>query len=86
VRLIHGPLRGPAHLSPTEMTIRNDRTATGRRVFAVRVAASTPEKLAEIALERGHYFIGAGGQRQGAAGQLMDAIAEGKMKLLPGDG
>ena len=63
------------------MTIRNDGTATGRRVFAVRVAVETPERLAEIALERGYYFIGAGGEKQGAAGQLMDAIAEGQVSL-----
>ena len=63
------------------MTIKNDGTATGRRVFAVRVATSTPDKLAALALERGFYFIGAGGERQGAAGQLMDAIADGDIRL-----
>ena len=63
------------------MTKRIDGTLTGRRVFAVRVATTTPEKLAELALERGYYFIGAGGERQGAAGQLMDAIAEGQVSL-----
>ena len=63
------------------MTIRVDGTATGRRVFAVRVAVDTPERLAQIALERGFYYIGAGGERQGAAGQLMDAIATGEITL-----
>jgi hypothetical protein len=63
------------------MTIRNDGTATGRRVFAVRVAVGTPEKLAEIALARGFYYLGAGGEKQGAAGQLMDAIADGKLTV-----
>ena len=63
------------------MTKRNDGTLTGRRVFAVRVAVETPERLAEIALERGYYFIGAGGEKQGAAGQLMDAIAEGRVQI-----
>ena len=66
------------------MTIRNDGTATGRRVFAVRVAVTTPEKLAELALERGYFFIGAGGERLGAAGQLMDAIAEGRVQIAGG--
>ena len=65
------------------MTIRNDGTRTGRRVFAVRVDVGTPEKLGEIALERGFYYLGAGGEKQGAAGQLMDAIAEGKVTLSP---
>ena len=62
------------------MTKKNDGTLTGRRVFAVRVAVSTPEKLAELALERGFYYLGADG-KQGAAGQLMDAIANGEIKL-----
>ena len=66
------------------MTIRNDGTATGRRVFAVRVAVTTPERLAELALERGYYFIGQGGKRLGAAGQLMDAIAEGRVQITGG--
>ena len=66
------------------MTIRNDGTATGRRVFAVRVAVTTPERLAELALERGYYFIGQGGERLGAAGQLMDAIAEGRVQINGG--
>jgi hypothetical protein len=50
-------------------------------VFAVRVDVETPDKLAALALERGFYFIGAGGERQGAAGQLMDAIAKGDVTL-----
>ena len=66
------------------MTKRNDGTLTGRRVFAVRVAVTTPERLAELALERGYYFIGQGGERLGAAGQLMDAIAEGRVKISGG--
>jgi len=66
------------------MTIRNDGTATGRRVFAVRVAVTTPERLAKLALERGYYFIGQGGERLGAAGQLMDAIAEGRVQITGG--
>ena len=62
------------------MTIKNDGTATGRRVFAVRVAVDTPEKLSKLALERGFYYLGADG-KQGAAGQLMDAIANGEIEL-----
>lgn len=61
------------------MALKNDGTATGRRVFAVRVAASTPEKMAALALESGFYFIGPGGERKGAAGQLLDALASGKL-------
>ena len=62
------------------MTKRLDGTLTGRRVFAVRVAADTPAKLAEIALQRGFYYLGANG-KEGAAGQLMDAIARGEVTL-----
>ena len=53
-------------------------------MFAVRVAVETPERLAELALERGYYFIGQGGERLGAAGQLMDAIAEGRVQITGG--
>lgn len=63
------------------MTKKVDGTLTGRRVFAVRVDVDTPDKLAALALERGFYFIAKGGERQGAAGQLMDAIANGDIKL-----
>ena len=63
------------------MTIRLDGTPTGRRVFAVRVAVETPERLAEIALDRGFYFIGKGGEKQGSAGLMMDAIAKGELRL-----
>ena len=63
------------------MTIRNDGKATGRRVFAVRVDVDTPDKLGAIALEHGFYYIGKDGQKLGAAGQLMDAIAKGEIDL-----
>lgn len=66
------------------MTIRNNGTATGRKTFAVRVAANTPGKLADLALERGFYYIGEGGERFGAAGQLLDALAEGRIELSTG--
>ena len=63
------------------MTQKNDGTFTGRRIFAIRVGTDTPEKLAELALERGFYFVGKGGERMGSAGQLMDAIADGRITL-----
>ena len=63
------------------MTERLDGTFTGRRVFAVRCNVGTPEKLAELALEKGFYYIGKGGERLGAAGQLMDALAAGHFTL-----
>jgi hypothetical protein len=63
------------------MTQRIDGTPTGRRVFAVRVNNDTPEKLGAIALEHGLYYIGKGGEHAGASGQLMDAIAAGRIKL-----
>ena len=63
------------------MTRKIDGTFTGRRVFAVRVATPTPDKLAELALEMGFFHVGRDGQRLGSAGQLMDAIASGQTKL-----
>ena len=63
------------------MTQRNNGTFTGRRTFAVRVATTTPDKLAALALERGLYYVGKNGEQQGAAGQLMDAIADGSICL-----
>ena len=63
------------------MTQKTDGSFTGRRVFAVRVAVGTPEKLAKLALDRGFYYIGADGERLGAAGQLMDAIADGRVQI-----
>ena len=62
------------------MTLRKDGTLTGRRVFAVRVSTDTPTKLGEIALQHGFYYLGANG-KEGAAGQLMDAIARGEVTL-----
>ena len=65
------------------MTERLDGTRTGRRVFAVRVDVETPDKLGAIALQHGFYYIGAGGEKLGAAGQLMDAIANEQITLQP---
>ena len=64
------------------MTMRNDGTLTGRRVFAVRVNVETPGLLGALALKHGFYYIGAGGEKLGASGQLMDAIAKGEIKLF----
>ena len=50
-------------------------------MFAVRVKNDTPEKLGAIALEHGFYYLGKGGKQAGASGQLMDAIAAGRIKL-----
>jgi len=63
------------------MGFKSNGDRAGRRVFAVRVAVGTPEKLAQLALDRGFYYIGADGERLGAAGQMMDAIAEGRIEL-----
>lgn len=63
------------------MTKRIDGTRTGRRVFAVRVNTDTPQTLAQVALGLGFYHLAAGGEKQGAAGQLMDAIADGRIAL-----
>ena len=67
------------------MTQRTDGTFTGRRVFAVRVATTTPDKLADMAMQYGFSYLGKNGERFGASGQLMDAIAAGEIQLLKED-
>ena len=64
------------------LTKTNEGNLTGRRVFAVRVNNNTPDILGAIALRRGFYYIGKGGERLGASGALMDAIASGQIKLV----
>jgi hypothetical protein len=59
----------------------SDNTSNGRRIFGMRVAVGTPEKLAELAKERGFVYLGAGGEQLGAVGRLMDAIADGQITL-----
>lgn len=67
------------------MTQRADGTFTGRRVFAVRVATTTPNKLADLAMQYGFSYLGKNGERHGASGQLMDAIADGEIQLSKED-
>lgn len=67
------------------MSKRASGTSTGRRVFAVRVANTTPEKLADMAMQYGFSYLGKNGERHGASGQLMDAIAAGEIQLCKED-
>ena len=67
------------------MSKRPSGTSTGRRVFAVRVASTTPDKLADMAMQYGFSYLGKNGERYGASGQLMDAIAAGEIQLLKED-
>ena len=65
------------------MTKRSDGTRTGRRVFACRVAVTTPEIMDSIAIEFGCMRIDKDGQLAGACGVLLDQIAQGKLKIVP---
>ena len=67
------------------MSKRNDGTSSGRRVFACRVDVSTPEIVEALATDLGCPRISRDGQLTGAAGILLDRIAQGKLKVIPVD-
>ena len=67
------------------MSKRNDGTSSGRRVFACRVDVSTPEIVEALAKDLGCLRISRDGQLTGAAGILLDRIAQGKLKVIPVD-
>lgn len=53
-----------------------------RRVFACRVAVTTPEVMDSIAKEFGCMRIDKDGSVVGACGVLLDQIANGKLKIV----
>ena len=64
---------------------RSDGTASGRRVFACRVDVSTPEIVEEMAKDLGCLRVNGEGELVGAAGVLLDRIAQGKLRVVPAD-
>jgi hypothetical protein len=58
--------------------------SSGRRVFACRVAVETPAIIEEIAAEYGCMRIDGNGDLVGAAGVLLDRIADGRLRIVPG--
>jgi hypothetical protein len=58
---------------------------TTRRVYASRVSVTTPEAIEKIALELGCYYIAKGGEVKGSPGVLLDRIAAGILKVVPGE-
>jgi hypothetical protein len=54
------------------------RKPLGRSSLHARVARDTAEKLKEIALMYGYVY-----DNEGATGQLLDAIANGELLLIP---
>ena len=67
------------------MTKRSDGSVTGRRVFASRVAVTTPTIVEEIAKSFGCLRVNGEGELVGAAGVLLDRIAQGKLLVVPAD-
>ena len=64
---------------------RSDGTASGRRVFACRVDVSTPEIVEAMAKDLGCLRVNGEGELVGAAGVLLDRIAQGKLRVVPAD-
>lgn len=62
---------------------RSDGTASGRRVFACRVDVSTPEIVEAMAKDLGCLRVNGEGELVGAAGILLDRIAQGALKVVP---
>jgi proteasome assembly chaperone (PAC2) family protein len=56
--------------------------SSGRRVFACRVAVETPAIVEEIAKDLGCLRVNGNGEIVGAAGVLLDGIADGRFMLV----
>lgn len=67
------------------MTKRSDGSRTGRRVFACRVAVETPATVEALAKELGCLRVNGEGELVGACGVMLDRIASGQLKVVPGD-
>ena len=65
------------------MSKRSDATSSGRRVFACRVDVSTPEIVEALAKDLGCLRITGEGKLTGAAGVMLDRIAQGRLKVIP---
>jgi len=65
------------------VTKRSDGTATGRRVFACRVAVETPAIVEALAKELGCLRVDGSGELVGACGVMLDRIASGQLKVVP---
>ena len=62
---------------------RSDGTSSGRRVFACRVDVSTPEIVEAMAKDLGCLRVNGEGELVGAAGVLLDRIAQGRFQIVP---
>ena len=67
------------------MSKRSDGSATGRRVFACRVAAETPAAVESLAYRLGCLRVNGEGEIVGAAGVLLDRIAAGHLVVTLAD-
>ena len=64
------------------MGTRSDGSATGRRVFACRVAVETPAIVEALAKELGCLRVNGDGELVGACGVMLDRIASGQLKVV----
>jgi len=64
------------------MTKRTDGIKTGRRVFACRVAATTPAAMDAMAAQFNCLRINGDGELVGACGVMLDRIASGQLKIV----
>jgi len=64
------------------MTKRSDGLATGRRVFACRVAVETPAAVEALAKDLGCLRVNGEGELVGACGVMLDRIASGQLKVV----
>lgn len=67
------------------MDKRSDSSTSGRRVFACRVESSTPEIVEAMAKELGCLRVNGEGKLVGAAGVLLDRIAQGQLQVVASD-
>ena len=68
------------------MSKRKDGTITGRRVFACRVANTTPDAVEALAYEHGCYRVNNEGKIVGACGVMLDRIASGQLQVISREG
>jgi hypothetical protein len=67
------------------MTKRSDGTRTGRRIFACRVAVTTPEIVEELAKDLHCLRVDKDQNLVGACGVLLDRIASGQLLVIPAE-
>ena len=65
------------------MNKRSEGSPNGRRVFACRVAVETPAIVEDLARQLGCLRVAGNGELAGAAGVMLDRIAQGRLTVVP---